>query len=38
MHQRKRAGGDDRSPEKGYLLCQAKEGRVTREFVEIRPA
>jgi predicted MPP superfamily phosphohydrolase len=27
----------DGTPEKGYFLCSAKEGRVTRTFVEVKP-
>jgi hypothetical protein len=25
----------DKTPEKGFLLCHAKEGKITREFVEV---
>jgi hypothetical protein len=32
-----RVPNHDRSKEKGYFLCRAKEGKVTREFVEITP-
>lgn len=28
----------DGTPEKGYFLCQAKTGRITRTFVEVKPA
>ncbi len=28
----------DKSPEKGYFVCQAKDGKLTREFVEVLPA
>jgi hypothetical protein len=28
----------DGTPEKGYFLCTAKDGKVTREFVEVKPA
>lgn len=26
----------DKTPEKGYFLCQTKDGQVTREFVEVK--
>jgi len=28
----------DKTPEKGYFLCRAKEGRIEREFIEVKPA
>ncbi len=28
----------DGTPEKGYFLCRAQGGRITREFVEVKPA
>jgi predicted MPP superfamily phosphohydrolase len=28
----------DFSKEKGFFVCRAKEGRITREFVEVKPA
>ncbi len=28
----------DGTPEKGYFLCEAKAGRITRTFVEVQPA
>ena len=28
----------DGTPEKGYFLCEAKAGRITRTFVEVKPA
>jgi predicted MPP superfamily phosphohydrolase len=28
----------DRTKEKGYFLCRAKEGRIEREFIEVKPA
>ena len=28
----------DGTPEKGYFLCTASEGRIRREFVEVKPA
>ncbi|MGB8167644.1 MAG: metallophosphoesterase [Chthoniobacteraceae bacterium] len=28
----------DGTPEKGYFLCQTKAGRLTRTFVEVKPA
>jgi calcineurin-like phosphoesterase family protein len=28
----------DRSPEKGYCVCHVKDGRITREFVEVPTA
>ena len=28
----------DGTKEKGYFVCEAKEGRITREFVEYKPA
>jgi len=31
-------GNHDNTTEKGYFLCRAKEGRIEREFVEIKPA
>jgi 2',3'-cyclic-nucleotide 2'-phosphodiesterase (5'-nucleotidase family) len=33
-----RVPNHDRTPEKGYFLCHAKDGKVTREFIEIKPA
>lgn len=27
----------DKTPEKGYFLCRAKEGRIVREFIEVKP-
>jgi hypothetical protein len=32
-----RVPNHDRTPEKGYFLCHAKEGKVTRQFVQITP-
>ena len=26
----------DKSPEKGYFLCHAKDGDISREFVEVK--
>jgi 3',5'-cyclic AMP phosphodiesterase CpdA len=31
-------GNHDGTKEKGYFLCTAKDGRVTREFIEFKPA
>jgi predicted phosphodiesterase len=31
-------GNHDGSPEKGYFLCHAKDGKVAHEFVEVKPA
>jgi hypothetical protein len=31
-------GNHDGSKEKGYFLCQAKEGKIHRAFVEVKPA
>ena len=28
----------DRTPEKGYFVCTAKDGRITRQFVEVKAA
>ncbi|HEY2785136.1 MAG TPA: metallophosphoesterase, partial [Fimbriiglobus sp.] len=28
----------DNSKEKGYFICSAKEGKITRRFVEVKPA
>ena len=28
----------DGTPEKGYFICQAKAGRISRTFVEVTPA
>ncbi len=28
----------DGTPEKGYFLCTAKDGQISREFVEVKPA
>jgi 3',5'-cyclic AMP phosphodiesterase CpdA len=28
----------DGTPEKGYFLCTANEGRIQREFIEVKPA
>jgi hypothetical protein len=33
-----RKGNHDSSPEKGYFLCHAKDGKVTYTFVEVKPA
>jgi hypothetical protein len=30
-------GNHDGTKEKGYFLCRAKEGRIEREFVEVKP-
>jgi hypothetical protein len=30
-------GNHDKTTEKGYFLCRAKEGRISREFIEIKP-
>jgi 3',5'-cyclic AMP phosphodiesterase CpdA len=30
-------GNHDGSKEKGYFVCQAKDGVITREFVEVKP-
>ena len=31
-------GNHDQTLEKGYLLCRAKEGRIERKFIEVKPA
>ena len=31
-------GNHDSSKEKGFFVCRAKEGKITREFVEVKPA
>jgi 3',5'-cyclic AMP phosphodiesterase CpdA len=31
-------GNHDRTTEKGYFLCRAREGRVERQFIEVRMA
>ncbi len=31
-------GNHDKTREKGYFLCRAKEGRIEREFIEVQPA
>jgi 3',5'-cyclic AMP phosphodiesterase CpdA len=31
-------GNHDKTTEKGYFLCRAKEGRIEREFIEVKPA
>jgi hypothetical protein len=30
-------GNHDGTNEKGYFLCAASQGRITREFVEVKP-
>ena len=30
-------GNHDKTTEKGYFLCRAKEGRIEREFIEVKP-
>lgn len=30
-------GNHDRTVEKGYFLCRAREGRIEREFIEVKP-
>src|SRR5262249_37515048 len=32
-----RKGNHDMSKEKGYFLCQAKDGKIERAFVEVKP-
>ena len=32
-----RVPNHDGTPEKGYFLCHAKDGKVAREFVEVKP-
>lgn len=31
-------GNHDKTTEKGYFLCRAKEGRIEREFIEVKAA
>ena len=31
-------GNHDKTLEKGYFLCRAKEGRIEREFIEVKTA
>lgn len=31
-------GNHDKTVEKGYFLCRAKDGRIERQFVEVKPA
>jgi 3',5'-cyclic AMP phosphodiesterase CpdA len=31
-------GNHDKTTEKGYFLCRARDGRVVREFIEVKPA
>jgi len=31
-------GNHDRTTEKGYFLCRATQGRIEREFIEVKPA
>jgi 3',5'-cyclic AMP phosphodiesterase CpdA len=31
-------GNHDKTTEKGYFLCRAKDGRIEREFIEVKPA
>jgi 3',5'-cyclic AMP phosphodiesterase CpdA len=30
-------GNHDKTTEKGYFLCRAKDGRIEREFIEVKP-
>jgi 3',5'-cyclic AMP phosphodiesterase CpdA len=30
-------GNHDKTTEKGYFLCRAKEGRIERQFIEVKP-
>ena len=29
-------GNHDQTTEKGYFLCRAQDGRITREFIEVK--
>ena len=31
-------GNHDKTTEKGYFLCRAKDGRIERKFIEVKPA
>lgn len=31
-------GNHDKTTEKGYFVCRAKDGRIEREFIEVKPA
>ena len=31
-------GNHDKTLEKGYFLCRAKDGQITRQFIEVKPA
>ncbi len=31
-------GNHDKTTEKGYFLCRAQDGRITREFIQVKPA
>lgn len=30
-------GNHDKTPEKGYFLCETKDGKIGREFIEMKP-